>query len=83
MEVLGCVGEDISVIGGSCMSGGADCVIHYALSCVDGHKRLKLRRPCISGLKNGIIFDTRCAYRSGFNLVPRLVKLRCWLAGVA
>ena len=40
VQLLGCVGESISVIGGSCMSGGADRVIHYALSCSYGYKRL-------------------------------------------
>ena len=40
VHVLGCVGESISVIGGSCMSGGADRVIHYALSYSYGYTRL-------------------------------------------
>ena len=43
---------------------------------------LTLRRPCISRLKNGIIFDTIFEHRFGFNLVPRLVELSCWFAGV-
>ena len=44
---------------------------------------LTLHRPDISGLKNGIIFGTKCAHGFGFNLVPRLIELRCWLTGVA
>ena len=40
VHVLACVGENVSVIGGSFMSEGADNVMHYALSCSYGHQRL-------------------------------------------